>query len=605
MLSPALVAELKAITASLAAPGQDTAPGTVYTPNCLYRSDTNHTLEQHAAAAELAFAGQRAPASRKVDTEHYREQAQRIAAERAAEARRRRAEQNIYTPEMAAAAAANFYGYTDASEAEKAGYREYALAREASARERAATYASAEWRAANRDAQVHYLASSQACFASAALQDAADTGKDAGQRIRAQEHRAHKAHIAKLAAAERAERVERAHARLRELGADPAQRPATKPAPATNARRADTPCPTGRIYTRRSCTHNGAPYQPVVLTTCKLPTCAPCEAARAARLRDRWEPAISRFRSPAMLTLTAESGTDARERIDYMIRSLRRLAEFRLGKRGRAKLQRKAHEFIDSLADASLHGRTRDDWRAQIDAWIAYAERRAKGAKDTGELLKFRGMMRGVMSLESTHTANGWHFHFHGLMNFARFMPWPIMVAAWTIATRQTQFAGAHINAVKGDGLGELFKYALKPADAATLTTAQKQELIDGLYRRKRVFVFGRLIPAQPEPEPCPNCETLTCTCERITVAKAEDRTAPGVYLIPNFRDGQPVTLYDFIDTTRPELGLMWRSANNDDGQNSDDEQARMSRYFPDLDTNAGPAPPTGPPKPEPAEVMA
>jgi len=249
-----------------------------------------------------------------------------------------------------------------------------------------------------------------------------------------------------------------------------------------------------------------------ILVPCSNPLCVPCSKIRAAQVRARWEPILKRMRAPRMITLTTQSGFDLRQvRKDFQS-FFRRLLDLRLGKRGLDELIEAALDFVHNPS-GELPEQKLQDIKSKTAAW----EKKIKLFRSTcerkrvtlGKSPRMRDVIGpGFASYEVTwHDAHGWHFHRH-LTTDGAFIPWPVLVAAWKVATEgKGEIVDIRLVDKSADSIQELIKYTAK---AWEIPQERAQELRLAVFGMKRVWPLGGAKPSKVKA-PCPCCHLVDC----------------------------------------------------------------------------------------------
>jgi hypothetical protein len=268
----------------------------------------------------------------------------------------------------------------------------------------------------------------------------------------------------------------------------------------------------------------------LIQAVCADPFCEDCAKIRADRVRDRWLPVLlHHMHRPKLLTLTMKSQPELRKAIVEFQSSFRRFLDLRLGKRGLKKLVDAAMMFVNEPGE--LGGELDRDaveraerWEASIDRFKQDVERKAKKVKtrkdEPGEVRKEQAVRLrdvigfGFASYEVTYTGEkGWHFHRHCTVD-GEFIPWPVLVAAWTIATKG---AGSIVDIRAMDksskGMAEAIKYVTKFWE---IPDEKRDEVRRAIYGVKRIWPLGGARPEKAHPL-CPFCGQEGCRAHRVT----------------------------------------------------------------------------------------
>lgn len=272
-------------------------------------------------------------------------------------------------------------------------------------------------------------------------------------------------------------------------------------------------CPSGIIAFKRTCGH-----QQAVVMKCGSPLCAECERERIAHIVERWTEPLEALPTLKMMTLTIRNGEHLSERLKVLDTSFRKLMDFRLGRNNRTRLKKRVSGVINRWEEKEIKtSEQAQQLRASVESWIAYIERQEKL---NGKSFKIRKLLKGLSSLEVTYDeTTKWHPHRHLIVSM-RYIPQIVLSVLWQWAT-EGQGQIVDIRAVKDvkDGLRETIKYTVK---GLTIPEDKEQELIKALFRKKRVWVIGRVKPKPEEPKPCPDCNRTDCTCKKVAVVTNE-----------------------------------------------------------------------------------
>jgi hypothetical protein len=213
-----------------------------------------------------------------------------------------------------------------------------------------------------------------------------------------------------------------------------------------------------------------------------------------------------------MITLTTQSGFVFREVRQVFQSSFRRLLDLRLGKRGLDKIIEAALDFVHN-PPGELPEQKRQDIESKAATW----EKRIRLFRSTCERKKVTlgksPRMRDVIgpgfaSYEVTwNEAHGWHLHRH-LTTDGAFIPWPVLVASWQIATEgKGKIVDIRSVDKSADSIKELIKYTTK---AWEIPPERAQELRLGIFGMKRVWPLGGAKPSEVKA-PCPFCGKVDC----------------------------------------------------------------------------------------------
>lgn len=255
----------------------------------------------------------------------------------------------------------------------------------------------------------------------------------------------------------------------------------------------------------------------LIQVLCADPLCVECSKVRAARVRSKWLPVMMNMHRPKLITLTMKSKPILARAIADFQASFRRLLDLRLGKRGLPVLIEEARDFVRNPKELGVvlsqdEGARQERWETSIDKFRRACERKAV---TLGRSPRMRDMIGpGFASYEVTfNPAEGWHFHRHCTVD-GEFIPWPVLVAAWTIAT---QGAGSVVDIRSVDksceSMQELIKYTTKSWEIPENKKSEVRQTIAGL---KRIWPLGGAKPVMPVPI-CPFCKKEQCKAHRVT----------------------------------------------------------------------------------------
>jgi len=98
----------------------------------------------------------------------------------------------------------------------------------------------------------------------------------------------------------------------------------------------------------------------------------------------------------------------------------------------------------------------------------------------------------GCASMEITNEGKGWHVHWHMLIQSSSFFPAKDLAVVWGKLVGQS-FAIVKVKSVDDASyLGELCKYAAKPAEVAKWPAEQIYEFCEAVQKTRMFTVFGR-----------------------------------------------------------------------------------------------------------------
>ena len=162
-----------------------------------------------------------------------------------------------------------------------------------------------------------------------------------------------------------------------------------------------------------------------------------------------------------------------------------------------------AKSVAASVAAGTLTQVKADQAIRATESWCAYL---ARHEKTEGQSFKVRKLLRGLSSLEVTHSKDtGWHVHRHLIVSM-RYMPFAVLHVLWFWATKsQGQIVDIRSVTSVAEGAKEALKYTVKPW---AIPEDKHDELLQAMYRKKRLWVIGRIKPRPEERQPCPGCES-------------------------------------------------------------------------------------------------
>lgn len=247
---------------------------------------------------------------------------------------------------------------------------------------------------------------------------------------------------------------------------------------------------------------------------CSDPFCIPCERAKAAQRRKRWYQVLRKMAEPKFITLTIPSGPDLQERFDMLKESFRSLMGLRLGPRNQSKLQSASIEFLkghyQKLVDSgdmssSLMAVELNRWTNSMTrfwSWVAAY----KSKTDKWPVIR-NIIGKGFAVLEITYSKGLWHPHRH-ITADSKFIPWPLLCAAWLQVTDNNGFI-VHIQPVEKTpkAQNELVKYLAKTWDVPEEKRKEFRAVVHGV---KRIWPLGKAHPVDVR-EPCPYCNNPEC----------------------------------------------------------------------------------------------
>jgi hypothetical protein len=294
----------------------------------------------------------------------------------------------------------------------------------------------------------------------------------------------------------------------------------------------------------------------LVQVVCADPLCVECSKIKAARVRAKWFPVMMAMRRPKLITFTMKSQPVLKKAVKDFQSSFRRLLDLRLGVRGLPKLVEAALDFVrapgklDKILTEDEIAR-QERWETSIDRFRLACERKAVRL---GRAPRMRDMIgKGFASYETTyHTVEGFHFHRHCTVD-GEFIPWPVLVAAWTVAT---QGEGSIVDVRQVDktyrSMEEVIKYCTKPWEIPDEKKTEVRQAMKGL---KRIWPLGGACPVKPLPL-CPFCKKEECKAHRVTglVTIMNEGTLPDGTLYRQAWDDREQKSYMF---TR-ESGGIW-----------------------------------------------
>jgi hypothetical protein len=291
--------------------------------------------------------------------------------------------------------------------------------------------------------------------------------------------------------------------------------------------------------------HGGCGHTQLIEVLCADPFCVECAKARTKRIRAMWLPVLESMHSPKMITLTSRSRPTLRQAVKEFQASFRRMLDLRLDKRGLPKLVKDTLDFVrnppkelaEELGEESEAAREKR-WTESVEKFRLDCVRKAKKVKlnrsgknkwkpRKDQRVRMRDMIGfGFADCETTYNPDeGFHFHRHLAVDGA-FIPWPLLVTAWTMATKGDGTV-AHIQSVGKSmkAMDELIKYIVKPWE---IPDDKKDEVREVVFGMKRIWPIGG---AKPEKVVaiCPFCGEDSCKAHRITgyVTTMDEGTHP------------------------------------------------------------------------------
>jgi len=277
----------------------------------------------------------------------------------------------------------------------------------------------------------------------------------------------------------------------------------------------------------------------LIQVVCGDPLCVECSKIRANRIQARWRPVLMAMSRPKLITLTMKSQPILKDCIADFQKSFRRFMDLRLGKRGLPKLICAALDFVHD-PDGYQGALDRDEerraerWEASIEKFRRSVESKAKSIGKPPRMRDVTGA--GFAAYEVIYNPDeGWHFHRHCTVD-GDFIPWPVLVAAWKIATKGAGWI-VDIRAIsksrkkKPDGkpydpMQEVIKYVTKSWE---VPPGKHDELRQGIRDIKRIWPLGGARPVEAVSI-CPFCKKEGCKAHRVTglVAIIAEGRIPG-----------------------------------------------------------------------------
>lgn len=322
-------------------------------------------------------------------------------------------------------------------------------------------------------------------------------------------------------------------------------------------------CPTGYIAHLRDCGFKQA--TPIL---CKSILCRTCEAKRATDHQERWYPTLAKYPHLSMMTLTVKGEAVLVPQLQKLDKSFRGLLDYRLGKHNRRCIRRRVTERLQKLKDEGKEPNKLEQWSRATDKFLEMCEKRER---EEGKSFKFRKLLEGISNLEITYNTELklWHSHRHLILSMP-FIPEIVLSTIWEEVTDGDGFV-VDIRTVTDlkEGLKETIKYCTKFWE---IPKEKEEELLQAIKNKKRLWVIGRIKPAEPEPKPCPDCKSIECKCNKVAILEngTEDSILDGALYIgclPNntktpvlYTIGKDpktgVTIWDVTEIKRDDLSL-------------------------------------------------
>lgn len=269
-----------------------------------------------------------------------------------------------------------------------------------------------------------------------------------------------------------------------------------------------------------------------------------------------------------MMTLTVKGEAVLVPQLQKLDKSFRGLLDYRLGKHNRRCIRRRVTERLQKLKDEGKEPNKLEQWSRATDKFLEMCEKRER---EEGKSFKFRKLLEGISNLEITYNTELklWHSHRHLILSMP-FIPEIVLSTIWEEVTDGDGFV-VDIRTVTDlkEGLKETIKYCTKFWE---IPKEKEEELLQAIKNKKRLWVIGRIKPAEPEPKPCPDCKSIECKCNKVAILEngTEDSILDGALYIgclPNntktpvlYTIGKDpktgVTIWDVTEIKRDDLSL-------------------------------------------------
>jgi hypothetical protein len=267
---------------------------------------------------------------------------------------------------------------------------------------------------------------------------------------------------------------------------------------------------------------------------CGDPTCVECERYKAKVRQEAWLPVVREMDTPRLITLTEKSLPDLEAAWLKFNDDFRRFMDMSLGKVNIKRLRRMADSWLESHHAALMsegrmteikHLEEADRWQRSNDRFF----RTLKPKQEDGKPTRLRHLIGpGFASREVTYSEEGWHVHAH-LCTDGQFIPHPVLVAAWMIATegRGEIVDIRHLEVSTETGRVKSMKEVIKYLSKAWEIPEDKHDELRRIAKGKnRIKPLGNARPVIPDPKPC-ECGDTNCKAhflgEAHLVSKTED----------------------------------------------------------------------------------
>ena len=200
-----------------------------------------------------------------------------------------------------------------------------------------------------------------------------------------------------------------------------------------------------------------------------------------------WHKANKRL---AFWTLTVQSFDSPAEAVEFSFKALEKLYQLRLGKRNWAKIRRM---FIQEVLSYYRTLKQAGDKKAYLKAkkqirYFRQFEAQIESYLKQG--LKFGQLFNAMWKFEITYTANGWHPHWHGIVD--SYIPKLLLTVVWRLATDGLgEITDVRKVSQGKKGLIELTKYITKHWELEGVAFEQLVELEASLLGRKKFRIWG------------------------------------------------------------------------------------------------------------------
>ena len=202
---------------------------------------------------------------------------------------------------------------------------------------------------------------------------------------------------------------------------------------------------------------------------------------------EQWHKANKRL---AFWTLTIRSFESPREAVEFSFKALEKLYQLRVGKRNWEKIRqafvREALSYYRALKESGD-----EKARAKTRKQLRYFRRfEAQIKPHLSQGIKFGQLFNAMWKFEITYTANGWHPHWHGIVD--GYIPKLLLTVVWRMATDNLGEITDVRKVSRGKkGLLELTKYITKHWELGGVPFEKLVELEASLFGRKKFRVWG------------------------------------------------------------------------------------------------------------------